>query len=339
MCIMVENERLAALYGMEILSGPPEPALDQIVKMARLELGAQHAGIMIVDRTTATFVASENIKVKVYPRNNTFCNLAIKGNAPLIIRDAVNDPRTKFLPLAASGVRSYVGVPLTTHAGYNIGTLCVFGTEELDITPEKVCKLQELARLAMYCVELRQLATRDHLTGALNRRGFMSELDCALHRLSPDTSDLALVIMDLDHFKTVNDRFGHATGDLVLQAVVLLAKQECNGISVIGRLGGEEFGILLPGLDEAAAFPIIERLRQRIEAIQVPNVPMLRVTASFGIAEADDFMVGASTLMAKADAALYKAKAGSRNMTVVARGKMGEVKHLAEVRSLFESAA
>lgn len=316
---MTEKNRIAALQALDILGAPREPALDRIVHLVRMEFGAQHAGIMMIDRTSAIFAARDNIAQKSIPREEAFCNLAIQTDEPLILPDTAADPRTHDHPQVARGICSYAGIPLKTQSGYNIGSLCVFDTRPLSFPPEKIVKMQELARLAMDCIELRRLAIQDHLTGAMNRRGFMNELDREMRRHDRGEGNLALALMDLDHFKQINDRFGHPAGDQVLRSVVMLAIEDWHQAEAIGRLGGEEFGFLMPGHDETSAFPLIEGLRCAIQAIRLPDMPDLRVSASFGIAEAGPLAARSATLLTRADTALYSAKAGARNRTALAR--------------------
>ena len=243
---MDEAKRLATLYELDILAGPREPALDQIARLARLEFETKHAGITMLDTATAHFVARANIAVKSIPRKEAFCNIVIQRDTPLIIPDTWQDPAYSNNPQVALGIRSYVGIPLRTRSGYNVGSLCVLGTEPLEVTPKKIKTLQGLAKLAMQCIELRRLAIRDHLTGSLNRRGFMTGLDRHLLHHAVHHADFSLALMDLDHFKQINDRFGHPVGDLALQAVAALCEAACEEGDLVGRLGGEEFGIIFP---------------------------------------------------------------------------------------------
>lgn len=317
-----EVKRLAALHELDILVGPREPALDQIVSLAQLELGAEHAGIMMVDAVRATFVARANISLKSVPREEAFCEMAIQSDEPLLIQDMMADPRFQGHPQLARGLRSYAGFPLQTRSGFNIGTLCVYHTEPLDFTAAKIAKLRGLAKLAMYCIELRRLAVQDHLTGCLNRRGFMAELDRHMQRHDLANLDLSLAFVDLDHFKKVNDMFGHPAGDLVLQRVVALAAMAIPDSDLVGRLGGEEFAILMPGVNGLDAVVAMEHLRRAIEQIVLPEYPALRTTASFGIAALGSAKGHAATLMARADAALYIAKADGRNRVVLSQDAM-----------------
>lgn len=316
---MSETARLAALHALDILDGPSEPALDRIAQIVRTEFGARHAGIMMIDRDRGVFAAQDRVAITSLPREETFCNITIQSDDAMIIPDAQLDARIQASPGINKDVRSYAGIPLKTKEGHNIGALCVFDTDVLRFPADKVRKMTELAQLAMDCIELRRLATQDYLTGAMNRRGFMAELDREMRRCTRGRGTLSLAIMDIDHFKRINDGFGHAVGDRVLQEIVALASSHWGQASVVGRLGGEEFGLLLPDQTDASAYSLIEHLRKAIERMDLPGVPDLRVTASFGICEVGPNIEGPADLMAHADTALYRAKASTRNVTVLAR--------------------
>jgi diguanylate cyclase (GGDEF)-like protein len=163
--------------------------------------------------------------------------------------------------------------------------------------------------------ELLVLATTDFLTGLPNRREFMARLDDEQARLQRDVGEQGAVLMlDLDHFKRVNDEYGHATGDAVLRHLAALMRDSQRKIDTLGRVGGEEFAVLLPGADMAAATAFAERLRQRIA-----NTPLeaegrtLPVTVSIGIAALDPADASGDTALVRADKALYCAKRGGRN--------------------------
>lgn len=163
--------------------------------------------------------------------------------------------------------------------------------------------------------ELQMLATTDSLTGLPNRREFMRRLQEQQGRLQRELDQRAAVLMlDIDHFKNVNDQHGHAIGDAVLRHLATLMKDSQRKVDVLGRVGGEEFAALLPGADNEAARVFAERLRQRIEStpLQLDGL-RLAVTVSVGIAamSADDEKVDA--VLVRADKALYCAKHGGRN--------------------------
>lgn len=159
--------------------------------------------------------------------------------------------------------------------------------------------------------ELARAATTDALTGLLNRRGFMAMLE---RHVDPGPRGSAVVMVDLDHFKTVNDRWGHAVGDLVLCAFADVVRRMLRGSDTVGRIGGEEFALLLRDIDTERAMALCERLRAALEAASVAAADgtRVRITASFGIAALGGACIGAEALKA-ADKALYQAKESGRN--------------------------
>ena len=166
---------------------------------------------------------------------------------------------------------------------------------------------------------LQRSAATDELTGIANRRAFIEALDRAIRRArATGKSTLCVAILDIDHFKTINDRFGHPAGDTVLRAVAKRATEALRRRDVVGRLGGEEFGIILPAADTSTAQIACDRMREALCAGPVTtSEAIIQVTASIGVAqlrEDDD----ATRLMARADVALYEAKNGGRNQVRLA---------------------
>ena len=178
--------------------------------------------------------------------------------------------------------------------------------------------LETFASLVVDELELRLIATRDALTGALSRRAFLQRVGAHMadRRQPPST----LAILDVDHFKSVNDRFGHPAGDTVLKQVVAACSGRIEAGDAIGRIGGEEFGILFAHCDLAAAHVAAERLRAAVAALGFDIGNGLRVTASFGLAELNGGTI--DNAMAEADAALYVAKRDGRNRCVSLRDIM-----------------
>jgi diguanylate cyclase (GGDEF)-like protein len=171
----------------------------------------------------------------------------------------------------------------------------------------------ELARkrAVLLAAEAQKLAMTDALTGLANRRSTLDWLGRFLRVSNKDGTPLALVIFDIDHFKAINDCFGHPTGDAVLVRVAELARQQVRGEDLVGRIGGEEFVWMLPGVSPPQARELAERLRAAIEFGSADG-DLPRVTVSVGLAQ---FRAGdtAEKLLARADAALYVAKDGGRN--------------------------
>jgi diguanylate cyclase (GGDEF)-like protein len=166
-------------------------------------------------------------------------------------------------------------------------------------------------------LELRQIASVDTLTGALTRCGFETEIDREMKRAKRYEHALSLIMVDVDHFKSVNDRFGHAAGDSVLRKVVGCIKHELRNDDFVGRLGGDEFVIALPETDIRGAEFCAERIRHSIaDTLSHSLAAEISVTASFGIAGYDPSECDGSGMLARADAGLYKAKTRGRNLSV-----------------------
>jgi diguanylate cyclase (GGDEF)-like protein/PAS domain S-box-containing protein len=161
-------------------------------------------------------------------------------------------------------------------------------------------------------------ASTDPLTGLINRRTFLKRLQDQIARSRKEQGQGSVALIDLDHFKSINDRFGHATGDRVLQAFARVATAALPGRACIGRIGGEEFAVLLTGLPLAEAQACCERLRKAVEELEVglpalaPGTVGPRVTASIGLVAIEPESDSGATL-SRADEALYRAKAEGRN--------------------------
>ncbi len=176
--------------------------------------------------------------------------------------------------------------------------------------------------------ELVRLATTDALTQAHNRRHALDRLRQELVRQRRSGRPLAVLVMDLDFFKSINDTHGHAVGDAVLVGVSNTCREALRAMDVFGRLGGEEFVVVLPETDASRAHASAERLRTRIAALEIPtDGAPVRVTASIGIAvgadAATDVDARLTQLLSQADIALYAAKSAGRDLCLVWRPDMG----------------
>jgi diguanylate cyclase (GGDEF)-like protein len=176
---------------------------------------------------------------------------------------------------------------------------------------------QRLERLvAERTAELERLATTDALTGALNRRRLFEVATAELARAARYEHAICLAMLDLDHFKSINDRFGHAVGDEALRAVAEVARAQLRTVDVLGRYGGEELMVALPETAREPAAIALERIRAAVAAIQL-SAGEARLSISAGLVEVQR---GESLdeALKRADAALYEAKRAGRNRLVVA---------------------
>lgn len=165
--------------------------------------------------------------------------------------------------------------------------------------------------------ELERLATTDGMTGIYNRRHFMTLADREWHRALRYNRPIAFLMIDIDYFKTVNDRFGHQVGDAMIVHLASLARECKRDSDVLARIGGEEFALLLPETNLQQAQSIAERLRGELASNPLVVAPYsIPATVSIGVAVAAKAMRGVSDLMKAADHALYDAKRAGRNRVI-----------------------
>jgi diguanylate cyclase (GGDEF)-like protein len=166
---------------------------------------------------------------------------------------------------------------------------------------------------------LKHQAESDFLTGCMNRRSFDEKLNQEISRSQRQDYPLSIALLDLDHFKRINDTYGHATGDAMLRHFAHFVQANIRLSDSFARLGGEEFAVLMPDTDEAAAVPLIERLRGLVAhaPLALENGPLLTITVSIGLTTLCATDVS-KTFIRRADEALYAAKAAGRNRTIYA---------------------
>ncbi len=232
----------------------------------------------------------------------------------------------------AVDIKSIAIIPLT-HRQKLLGSinLCIADVERF--TPAHATDfLAHLGIIASFCVEnavtrarLMRSGFTDALTGWHNRRYLSVRLAEELARARRDGTRLVCLMLDIDHFKRVNDSWGHAAGDAVLRELAQRIESQVRASDVAARYGGEEFVVLLPGTDVASALLLAERIRQSVSTtpIDLPNGETVTITASIGISEvqpapeADDLKTIGDSLIARADVALYAAKAAGRDRVMV----------------------
>jgi len=195
--------------------------------------------------------------------------------------------------------------PLCDQDGQVIGAVAVFRDVSAQVALEEAH------------VELLKMSRHDQLTGLFNRNAIGELLQAEIERSRRYHQDFSVVMMDLDHFKAVNDRFGHDAGDKVLNKVGRLLLDNLRDPDAPGRWGGEEFLILAPGSQAVAARNLAERIRRFVKEISLPEVP-IALSASFGVSQLNADQ-SRDQLLYVADRALYQAKDASRDRTVIGR--------------------
>jgi two-component system chemotaxis response regulator CheY len=190
------------------------------------------------------------------------------------------------------------------------------GPDELKVrlrAAERIIGLER--RLREVQQQLVELAAQDSLTGLLNRRALFERLSQETERAKRQQAPLSILLFDIDHFKRINDTYGHITGDKVIASVALRAKKLCRTYDILGRYGGEEFVVVLPGCCIATAEQVAERIRKALdsEPIQADSENIV-VTASFGVTEFSHMKdTDRYSIFRRADGALYRAKQEGRN--------------------------
>lgn len=313
-----EADRMVALRSYDVLGSACEDSFDTIAWLASRLTDCPIALISLVDTERQWFKARHGLDAQETSRDSSFCAHAIlTPSEPLVVPDAAADPRFADNPLVLGPpfIRSYVGIPIVNPEGQALGTLCVIGLEPRVISPEIVTTLSGLGKSVMTTLELRRamnrmrdLALTDPLTGLPNRPAFNQALDnaIALHRRYGQP--FGLMYLDLDRFKTINDTLGHDVGDIVLQAVADALRTTVREEDMVGRLGGDEFGLVLPGYDQAEGTIMGDRLRAAINEKMYASG--WDVTASMGGVSVRALPAERCDALLAADAAMYIAKAG-----------------------------
>ncbi|MFM2588622.1 GGDEF domain-containing protein [Vibrio sp. TBV020] len=191
---------------------------------------------------------------------------------------------------------------------------------------------KEITQSFLHEAELKRLAETDELTGILNRRAFIQGLECEFDK--PSQSLLSCLMIDIDHFKEINDQVGHLSGDEVITQVAQICHGQIRSSDYIGRLGGEEFGVVLTHTNAIQAYDIAERIRQSIESTPCRvDDHIIYPTVSIGIAELNSQVSSVRELLVQADKAMYYSKQTGRNQVTLYYDNLPEIKTNTELKA------
>ncbi len=304
-----------AVERCEILDTPPEPVFDRITALTRRLFAVPMAALTFLHDDRSWLKSADGMEGGSYPRRHSFCNTVIRLPKPLVVPNMAMDLRFNGSPYVVGEphIASYAGVPIRTPDGFSVGALCAMDVTPREFTQDQIDGLLDLAEMASQHIALRRIAVEDHLTGALSRRAFLEAAHLERVRHARYGRGSSVLVMDVDHFKRVNDTYGHGVGDEVLKAVSGCCLKMLRPNDRFGRLGGEEFAFVLPETDAEHALAAANRFREAIAALRI-GPGRLQVTASFGVAGPpahEDTSV--DVWLAAADAALYAAKHAGRN--------------------------
>lgn len=315
-----EAGRLAALDRLDARTFTSEASFDEITGLVRLILGIEMVTISLITADKQILKARQGIDLKETARETAFCNITIRSHETLIIEDTLLDARVRENPVVVGApfLRCYIGAPLTTAEGYNLGTICAFGPRPRQFTAREAEIMRKMAGLVMNQMELRSRANRDALTGLYNRRSFQAGLNRELAQLARRAGTAVVAFLDIDHFKRVNDTYGHPAGDRVLQEFADIVMSHCRRNDLVARLGGEEFAVLLTDADLEAGRVWAERMRGDVAATRFDGPNRLPLTVSVGLVEIAETLTTPDAITSIADKALYEAKRTGRNRVVAA---------------------
>lgn len=318
-----EAQRLHALQEYRLLDTPEDEGLDRITRLAALMLNAPVSTITLIDSDRQFFKARVGVENRIAPRSGSFCGQVVDDAEAIVVLNAQQDTRFAHSPYVQGDphIRFYAGVPLVTPSRFILGTLCVYDFAPRDaITREQRECLYTLARVAVDTMELRRVAVHDCLTNLLTKGAFQDSAKQELNRAARSSTPSSVVVFDIDHFKRVNDTYGHPAGDEVLRAVAGIVTLAVRPYDICGRIGGEEFAILLPSCSSEAAVQLAERLRAAVETAHiVVDGVTIPVTASFGVSSIlSAAETSLDTALVQADQALYRAKHAGRNLVMTA---------------------
>lgn len=218
-------------------------------------------------------------------------------------------------------------------AGSTLLTLSLIGKWVSDIRVRIGRQAKELQEAVQ---TVQQMATNDMLTGVLNRRVMTDLAEAELKLQERTAAPLCVALIDIDHFKRVNDHFGHHAGDVVLKGVAQHAQSQLRQVDKLARWGGEEFLLMLPRINESEAMAALERLRLSVQDLAFAEHSDLKVTFSAGIAQAKPGET-LESLIERADQALYEAKHHGRNRCLLARPELKPLAHQEQVNQEAQS--
>jgi diguanylate cyclase (GGDEF)-like protein len=255
--------------------------------MAKRLLGVPIALVSLIDENRQWFKSCLGLNATETTRDISFCGHAILGNEVFIIPDTQKDDRFSDNPLVVGepNIRFYAGCRLKAPNGRILGTLCVIDTKPRNLGMEDLEALEDLASMVESELAAIQMATQDALTKISNRHGFMMLAEHSLHLCARQKIPASLVFMDLDSFKPINDKFGHAEGDLALAAFADLMNNTFRDSDIVARLGGDEFVVFLTNTSKKAAEDIVKKFHKSLGKYNLNAKRGYDISFSHGIVE------------------------------------------------------
>ncbi|MFB6356343.1 MAG: diguanylate cyclase [bacterium] len=329
-----ENERLESLNQLNILDTPAEERFDRITRLAARSIGVGFSEINLIDEDRQWSKSQYGTSQPESPREHSFCARTMLEDDITVIPDARSDERFSDNPYVKEqpNIRFYMSHKLETPDGFPAGTLCVFDDSPREPSEQDIEMFRDFVDMAQEELEnqafsevqtelieeleqAKRKASMDSLTRTWNKGMIMELLERELERAKREELPLSVAMLDLDHFKQVNDEYGHLTGDKVLRTTADRIRRELRPYDAVGRYGGEEFTLIFVESDIQEGREISKRVCRSIgsESIETKHGD-LDITASLGVSSRRGRDVTENTqLIEEADELLYEAKDRGRD--------------------------
>ncbi|MCU0730823.1 MAG: sensor domain-containing diguanylate cyclase [Hyphomonas sp.] len=335
--LQFEQQKSEVLQRYRILNGTEVHIASQVARTTAIALDVPVVIASLNERYRTWYRAAHGAEGEVLERYNAFCVRANLSDAGFALSDVREDPYFSNDPAVSAQppIVFFAGAPLRDPDGKRLGSLCLIGHEPKAFGASELRLLESFAGLvsqdicvrsaARYAVrdlieaehdkcDLFDMAMTDPLTKTLNRRAFFRFAEREVLRASRHGKPLSAVMFDIDHFKRVNDVHGHAVGDEVLATLVKCVTRNIRDEDLLGRLGGEEFALVLPETEPLRAAILVNRVRAAITSqVFSPKTGSFSITISAGISAPGFADIDILPALERADQALYSAKQNGRD--------------------------
>lgn len=327
-----EQQKSEVLQRFRILRSEDVRNADHIARATSLALGAPIAMAALNERYRGWYRASHGVSEDQFDCLQAFCAPASLSDEAFAIADTRLEPYFARQPAMASMPPAvfFAGAPLSDPEGKRFGTLCLIDSQPRTLASAEIDLLKSMAHIVSqdicvcsagrYAVQdlisaeedrcaLYDLAVTDPLTKALNRRAFFRFAEREVQRAHRHNHPLSVLMFDIDHFKRVNDVHGHAVGDEVILRLSRLVTDNIRDTDLLGRLGGEEFGLILPETGVEAALLLANRLRDAARGLSFKSAEgSFNISISIGVSQPEAGETDINASLNRADKALYRAK-------------------------------
>lgn len=329
-----EAQRLLAVRSLNAIHSIPTPELAIVAELAREVFASPYAAINIIDEDWQRIAGQAGLKIAECSRDMSICTRVVFDDELVVIPDLAADPELKSAPFVIEDphLRFYAGAPVRLENGLPVGAFCILDQKPRQFSRSEEQSLMRFAQIASALLRLqktnllmgiaenglRTAAITDPLTRFLNRSALEAVVDGSLSAAVAAGRNFGVLYLDMDGFKSINDRFGHNVGDAVLSEAAIRIRSVIAAEDIVVRMGGDEFAIFVP--DPADRSALLSLSEQLLDAFRAPfTVDGMSVFARLSIGAALAPHDGATRmlLLKNVDAALYQAKAAGRDRVAV----------------------